>query len=307
MVLSLRQGRSRRAAWSPGVGVLFVLPALGFFAVFIGFPLVRSLYLSLTAWPGFGPTAFTGGANYARLLADPVFLTALRVTLIYTLVATVLQTAVPMAIAILLNAGWRGGIAFRTLLFVPAVVSLTVSGIIWNLVLSPQGGPLDLALGSAGLKSLALPWLSDTATALPAIIVVSLWQATGVYMLIFYAGLQGIDETLYESARIDGASRWQQVRHLTVPLLRPMIGVVVTLNVIHGLKVFDLMFVMTGGGPDHATETLATYLYSLSFGSATGGLPEFGYAAAIGFVIFVLGLILTAFLTRFRQSAGDAT
>ena len=284
------------------MGYLFVLPALAFFLLFIAYPVVRSIYLSLTEWPGFGPTTFTGLANYTRLLQDPVFLTALRVTLTYTVVATILQTAVPMAIAILLKAGWHGGVIFRTLLFVPAVVSLTVSGIVWDLVLSPQGGPLDLLLSGIGLKSLSLAWLSDTATALPAILLVSLWQATGVYMLIFYAGLQGIDETLYESARIDGANRWQEVRHLTVPLLRPMIGVVVTLNVIHGLKVFDLMFVMTGGGPDHATETLATYLYGLSFGSATGGLPEFGYSAAIGFVIFVLGLILTALLTRFRQS-----
>lgn len=298
-----RRVRGRlRSPWTPGVGYLFVLPALAFFVVFIGYPVLRAIYLSLTAWPGFGPTTFVGLGNYTRLLGDPVFLTALRVTLLYTAVSTILQTAVPMAIAILLKAGWHGGVVFRTLLFIPAVVSLTVSGIVWDLVLSPQGGPLDLLLGGAGLRSLALPWLSDTRTALPAILLVSLWQATGVYMLIFYAGLQGIDETLYESARIDGANRWQEVRHLTVPLLRPMIGVVVTLNVIHGLKVFDLMFVMTGGGPAHATETLATYLYGLSFGSATGGLPEFGYAAAIGFVIFVLGLILTAFLSRFRQS-----
>lgn len=284
------------------MGYLFILPALAFFLVLIAYPVIRSIYLSLTEWPGFGPATFVGLENYARLLSDPVFVTALRVTLTYTLIATILQTIVPMAIAILLKAGWHGGVVFRTLLFVPAVVSLTVSGIVWDLVLSPQGGPLDAMLNGVGLRSLSLAWLSDTKTALPAILLVSLWQATGVYMLIFYAGLQGVDETLYESARIDGANRWQEIRHLTVPLLRPMIGVVVTLNVIHGLKVFDLMFVMTGGGPDHATETLATYLYGLSFGSATGGLPEFGYGAAIGFVIFVLGLILTVLLTRFRQS-----
>jgi ABC-type sugar transport system permease subunit len=208
-----------------------------------------------------------------------------------------------MAVAILLAAGWRGGIVFRTLLFLPAVISLTVSAILWDLVLSPQFGPVNQTLSSVGLGALARPWLSDTATVLPAILLVSLWQSTGLYMLIFYAGLQGIDQTLYESAKIDGAAKWQEVWYVTVPMLRPMIAVVVTLNVIHGLKVFDLMYVMTGGGPVHASETMATYLYALTFGSAAGGVPDFGYADAIGLVIFVLGLVATALLTRLRQSA----
>lgn len=300
-VEGLGPARARRVL--PGPGLMFVLPALALFAGFVALPLARSIYLGLTVWPGFGTPEFVGAANFTRLAGDPVFWTAARITLTYTVVSTVLQTAVPMAIAILLGAGWRGGVVFRTLLFLPAVISLTVSAILWDLVLSPQFGPVNQTLGAVGLGGLARPWLSDTATVLPVILLVSLWQSAGLYMLIFYAGLQGIDRTLYESARIDGAAKWQEVWFVTVPLLRPMIGVVVTLNVIHGLKVFDLMYVMTGGGPVHASESFATYLYALTFGSAAGGVPDFGYADAIGLVIFVLGLVATAVLTKLRTSS----
>lgn len=301
----LRRGRrsGRRYGTAHLAGWLFVLPALAGFIVFVVYPVIRLFYLSLTRSGGFGATSFVGLGNYRLMTQDPVFLEALRNTLIFMAVTTVLQTVIPLALALLI---WRGprrsGIAYRTLIFLPAAISLTVAGLIWQLGLTPVFGVMNRALSDVGLHELTRPWLSDTATVLPAIIVVSLWQSCGLYMLLFYAGLSNISTDVLESARIDGAGPIREAWRITVPMLRPVVELVVILNVINGFKAFDLPYVMTAGGPAHASETLSTYVNLLTFGNAGGAIPAFGYGAAVGVVVFVAAAVASLILWRFRKT-----
>jgi ABC-type sugar transport system permease subunit len=283
------------------IGYLFLVPIVVFFAVFVAYPFGRSVYYSLTDWSGFGKPRFVGLGNFSDLARDPVFWKALRNTLVFTVVTTALQTVVPLLVAVLLNGRWRGRVLVRTLLFLPSVVSLVVSAVLWRLIYDPNFGSLNRALHAVGLGGLAHAWLGDPTTVLPALMMVSLWQSLGLLMLIFLAGLQGIDPTLYEAARIDGAGGVQQFFHVTVPMLQKALFVVVTLNIINGLKTFDTIYVMTGGGPNRASEVLATYLYGLAFGSTVGGMPRLGYATAVSMVIFVLcmaGTVAQLWITR---------
>jgi ABC-type sugar transport system permease subunit len=298
---ALSAGGSRTEWW---VGYLFVLPITVFFAFFVGWPIIHSIGLSFTSWTGFGPQTFVGGQNYTRMAGDPVFRLALLITLIFTAVTTALQTTVPMLVAVLVNAAWRrAGVFFRTVLFIPGVVSFVVTGVLWQLIYDPNLGSLNGALGAVGLSGLKQQWLGDTHLVVPAIVLVSLWQSLGLNMLIFFAGLKGIDPSLYEAAQIDGANAVQRLRNITVPMLRPITGVVVTLNLINGLKTFDLVWVMTKGGPSHHSEVLGTYLYSLAFGTLSGSLPQIGYATGISIIIMLLCMVTVVVQFRVNRRA----
>lgn len=293
--------RTRRRA----VGYLFVLPIAVFFVVFVAFPFLRSFYLSLTEWSGFSSPRFIGLRNFQSLADDPVFWKALRTTIVYTAVTTILQTTLPMLLAAFVNIGWRGGVVFRTLLFIPVIVSFVVTALLWQLIYDPNFGTLNEVLRAVGLDALAHPWLADPTTVVPAIMLVSLWQSLGFYMLIFLAGLQGIDPNLYEAARIDGAGARQEFLKITVPMLRTVTAVVVLLNLINGFNTFDVIYVMTGGGPNRASEVLGTYLYKLAFGTESGATPSFGYATAISMVVFGLCVVAAVGQLRISRRARD--
>lgn len=298
---SRRNPRRAEKVQRAAVGYLFILPIVLFFLAFVLYPFARSFYISLTQWPGFGEPRFVGLMNFRNMLDDPVFWQSLRTTLVFTVVSTILQTILPMLLAILLAAGWRGSVVFRTIFFMPQVVSLVVSGLLWQMLYDGNFGLVNTFLSSVGLGGLAHNWLADPNTVLPAILLVSLWQSVGFFMLIYFAGLQGIDQTLYEAARVDGAGKLQEIWSITVPMLRPVTAVVVALNILGGVKVFELIFVMTGGGPNHASEVLGTYLYGLAFGSTAGAIPAVGYATAVSVIVFVLGMgaiLLQFWLTR---------
>lgn len=300
-----RRRKRPLVGWSTPTGLLFVLPAAVFFGVFIAYPVARTFWLSLTRSDGFGSTTFAGLHNYGVMLSDPIFIRSAVNTLVYTAASTVLQTAGALVLALLVHAGpRRSALVYRTLLFLPAAVSLTVTGLLWRIGLTPVFGAVNRILEGVGLGSLTHEWLGDTRTVLATIIVVSMWQATGLYMLIFYAGLGGIDPAISESARIDGAGPFREAWSITIPMLRPVIEVVVMLNVLNGLKVYDLNATMANGGPLHASESLSSYTYLLTFGSATGGVPSFGYGSAISVVVFVVAGVATLLLYRFRK--GDA-
>jgi ABC-type sugar transport system permease subunit len=279
-----------------------VLPTLALFLAFVGYPIVQTIYLSVSRWTGFGNKTFVGADNYTRMLGDPVARHALVVTLVFTAVTTAVQTVLGMVIAVLVNEVWRKvGIVVRTILFVPGIVSFVVSGVLWKLIYDPNIGTLNRILGSLGLEGLQQTWLSDRSTVLPAIIVVAIWGGVGMNMLIFFAGLQGIDPGLYEAAQVDGTNAWQRFIHITVPSLQVVTGIVISLGLLNGFKIFDIIFVMTGGGPNHATEVFGTYLYSLAFGSTSGSLPQFGYASAFSVVVMImciLAVLVQMALTR---------
>ena len=186
-----------------------------------------------------------------------------------------------MVVAVLVNEVWRSvGIVVRTILFIPGIVSFVVTGVLWKLIYDPNVGTLNRILGSLGLHGLQHTWLADRSTVLPALIAVAVWGGVGMNMLIFFAGIQGIDPGLYEAAQVDGAGPFQRFWNITVPGLRVVTGIVVSLGLLNGFKIFDIIYVMTGGGPNHASEVFGTYLYNLAFGSTSGALPQLGYASA---------------------------
>lgn len=292
--------RSERVA-----GYAFATPITVLFAVFVGWPIIHAIYLGFTTWAGFGSPQFTGLANYVRMWNDPVARHAFVITIVYALVTTVLQTVIPLVIAVLLANVWQGlSVVIRTIIFIPGIVSFVVSGVLWSLIYDPNLGTLNKALTAIGMHSLTNNWLSNPNTVLPAIMLVSLWGATGTNMLIYFAGIQGVDPTLYEAAAIDGASRFQQFRHVTIPSLRMVTAIIISLNLLNGFKVFDIIYVMTGGGPSHASEVLGTYLYSLAFGSTAGSIPQLGYGSAFSVIVMLLcgvAIAVQLFLTRRAQ------
>ncbi len=276
-----------RAETLTGYG--FTIPIFVLFAIFVGWPILHAIYLSFTSWSGFGAPRFTGFANYERMWHDPVAREAFLTTVVFALVTTVLQTVIPLVIAILVNSVWKGlSIVIRTLLFIPGIVSFVVSGVLWRLIYDPNLGTLNHALREVGLDSLATNWLSDSTTVVPSIIVVSVWGAVGMNMLIFFAGIQGVDPTFYEAAAIDGAGRFARFWYVTLPSLRVVTAIVISLNLMNGFKVFDIIYVMTGGGPSHQSEVFGTYLYSLAFGSTAGSIPQLGYGSAFSVIVMLL-------------------
>jgi ABC-type sugar transport system permease subunit len=282
-----------------------VLPTVLFFLFFVAYPFFRALGISLTEWAGYDEPRFVGLKNFVNLTKDRVFWIALKNTLIFTVATTVLQTVIPLLVAVLLHVGWRGSVFFRTVLFIPVIISFLVSALLWRMIYDATFGILNGVLTAIGLDDWTRAWLALPETVLPAIIVVSLWISLGFYMLIFYAGLQGIPAELYEAAGIDGANGLQRLRHITVPLLWPVTTVVMVINIIGGIRVFDIIYVMTTGGPNHASEVLGTYLYVTAFGATGGGSPSMGYAAAIGVVILILSLIGTSIQLRLTRNRAD--
>jgi len=291
--------RSERVA-----GYGFVLPITVLFAVFVGWPIVFAIYLSFTNWSGFGTPEFTGFANYTRMFKDPVAAGAFVNTIVFAVVTTIIQTAIPLVIAVLLSAVWKGlSVVIRTILFIPGIISFVVSGVLWKLIYDPNLGTLNTTLKSLGLGGLAQQWLSNPHLVLPSIIVVSVWAAIGMNMLIFFAGIQGVDPTYYEAAEVDGAGRWQQFWNVTVPSLRVVTAIVVSLNLMNGFKVFDIIYVMTGGGPSHQSEVFGTYLYGLAFGSTAGSIPQLGYGSAFSVIVMLLcGVAVLVQITLSRRA-----
>jgi putative chitobiose transport system permease protein len=285
-----------------GLPVAFLIPAAAIMVAFMLVPMIRTIIMSFQSWNSITPATWVGWGNYQDLLQDELFWNALAHTAVFVVVTVVFQTLIPLLVAVMLNGKIHGSVVFRTIYFMPVIISLAVSGLLWALIYDPSNGVINNLLNDVGLKSLAHPWLADMNTSLPSVIVVSVWQAMGFYMVIFLAGLQSIPHELHEAAAIDGANAWHQFLRVTVPLLRPVMTVVVVLNTINGIKAFDQIWTMTEGGPVHSSDTLGTYLYYSAFGSYGAANPELGYASTIGVVILVLSAVISIVQIRLGQS-----
>jgi raffinose/stachyose/melibiose transport system permease protein len=275
---------------------LFYLPAAALFGVFILLPFIQGAQYSLTDWNGYsGASNFIGVQNYVRLFGDPTFRTALVNTLIYGIVSTVLQQAAGLGLALLVARNARVSSLARAVLYLPAIIAPVVMGSIYYLVFQYSNGALnDVVLLFGGERQV---WLGDPATAIVIIVLVNTIQFVGISMLIYVAGLQSVPEELLEAARLDGASRPQVFRHVTVPLLQPAFATSITLNLIGGLKIYDVIEVMTGGGPGVATESVSTLISRTYFANQNAG-----YSAAMGIVLFAVIAIFTVVLNRgFRR------
>ena len=284
--------------WLP---ILFLLPAGFFLLAFTAVPLFQAVVLSFERWNGIDAPTWVGLRNYRLLMEDATFWQSIGNTLYYTVASIIFQTTIPLLVASFLNSGIRGSTIFRFIYFLPVIISLTITGLLWSMIYEPNFGVLNQMLRSLGLKDLTQLWLADKFWVMPSIIFVSVWQSLGFFMMIFFAAMQSIPEDLYESAAIDGANVWHRFRYVTVPMLRGTIIVVIVLNTIGGIKSFDQIWVMTGGGPNHASETLGTYLYRTAFGTFGSSNPQLGYATAIAMLILVLSLIFSVIQIRAGQ------
>jgi raffinose/stachyose/melibiose transport system permease protein len=298
--LRVAGGRGPRRTRRPsGAPYLFIVPALVFYAVVVLYPTVAGGAYAFTDWSGGrGPTSFVGAANFSELLGDPAARSALRNTLVIAVSTTLIQTLIGLALALALHSTLVTRNALRTLFFAPALLPPVIVGFLWQYILTPAG-PLNEALTAIGLGGLTQNWLGDSSVALASVIGVIIWQNAGLTMVIYLAGLQGVPPELLEAAAIDGASRSQRLRHVTIPLLIPATTIAMSLTLIGSLKLFDQVFVMTGGGPGYATETLSLIMYKEAFVSG-----RYGYSAAIALVltmiVFAFAVLQLRGLRRFE-------
>jgi raffinose/stachyose/melibiose transport system permease protein len=280
-------------------------PGVVLFLGFVLAPIVVGTYYSLYNWNGFGPlTDFTGGHNYKIAFNDPVFIQAIEHTLILTALALVIQGPVSVGIALLLNRKFRGRAFMRLVVFAPYVLPPAVTAVMWQLMLQPNGFT-DQLMKSVGLGGLVQLWLANIHLVLYTNFVVLTWQYIGFGIVLLLAGLQGIPNELKEAAAIDGATAWGITRRITLPLLGPTLRIWVFITVIGSLQVFDIVWLMTGGGPADASETMATYMYRTGFQS-----QAFGYGSTIAIIMFVFCFAFSLIYQRFalrRDTAGALT
>ncbi len=289
---------ARRARWRKYVaGCLFLLPALILYAVFMLYPFFQSIYLSLTDWDGAQPVKnFIGLANYGEALHDPLVWSSLGHNLIWVVFGTAVPILIGLLLAVLLQRRPRGFMLFRTVYFMPQILSPVIIGIIWGWIYNPLFGILNSALTFVGLGSFASGWLGDPGLALYAVLAAAIWAETGFVFVIFLAGLQNISTGLLEAALIDGANAWQQFWHVTLPGLRQVLTTVTVMLLIGGFSVFDLIFVMTGGGPANSTDVIATYTYEQAF-----TLNRVGYAATLSLILTAISLTASIIFIRVRE------
>ncbi len=287
-----RQANVRRHV----TGYLFVLPALVVYSAFVVYPTLYTFVLSFFSWTGMTPQwgPFVGFGNFTTAMADPVFWTAIRNNIQFVLVRTPLEVGFALVLAVMLNNQMRGWRAWRTLLFVPVVLSLVAVGLVFGRLLEASTGVLNVFLTAVGLKSLALQWLGDPDVALWSIIGVSVWKNIGFSMVIILAGLQSLSQEVVEASRVDGANEVQSTVYVIIPMLRPVIAIATVLSVISGLKVFDLIFIMTQGGPLYSTEVPMTLLYRYAF-----TFNAMGQAAAVAVMQAALIMFVSWLQLRF--------
>jgi ABC-type sugar transport system permease subunit len=278
-------------------GMFFVLPALLLYLVFMVYPFFQSIYLSFTSWNGASPVKeWIGLDNYRALIRDPMLWLSLRHNLIWVIVGTVAPIVIGMGLALLLWRRPKGFTLFRTVYFMPQVLSTVVIGIVWNWIYNPIFGILNTGLDAVGLEGVSRGWLGDPDVALYAVLIAAIWATIGFTFVIFLAGLQNVSKDLLEAATIDGANAWQRFWNVTVPQMAGVINIVVAFLLIGGFNVFDIIFVMTGGGPANATEVIATYTYKEAFTQ-----NNFGYASTLALVMTVISLIASVAFIRLRE------
>ncbi len=270
---------------------LFLLPSLFFYLVFKAIPILGTFIISFFRWEGisFATMDFIGIRNYITLLSDEIFLLALWHNIVFIVVGVSVVTVVALFIAVLLEKGLRLSNFFRGTYFIPAVMSMVVIGVTFTLFLSPELGVVNPLLEKIGLGKFTRAWLGDRQFAFPIVILTHVWQMFGFYMFIFIAGLKNIPDEIYEAAHIDGSGVWGDFLHITLPLLKPVTAVVVVLAMINTLKVFDLIYVMTFGGPGNASQVLTLRMYLAGFMH-----NYMGYGSAIAVVFLLLTLAISA-------------
>jgi len=263
-------------------------------------PIVNSFYYSLMSWDGLGEMKFIGLANFGEVLSDRIFWKGAYNNILVLLASVFGQVPIALAIALLLSGKVKGVKLFRSIGFLPVVISTVIVSIVWNMVYNYDAGLLNQLLRLTGLGGLARNWLGEPATAMIAVCITMIWQFVGLYLIIFLAALQNIPGEIFEAAEIDGATGLQKTLLVTVPMLKETIMVCVMLCISGSLRTFDLIYVMTNGGPYHATEVMALYMYNQTFSSL-----RYGYGSAISLVIFMFSFTLVLITNRLLKPKSE--
>lgn len=262
---------------------VFVLPAFIIYAIFALFPIVYNVYVSLFETDLMSPGKFVGLGNYLRLIKDATFTKALGNNILMVIGSLIAHMPLAMFFGNAIFKKIKGSTFFQTVFFLPSVICGVAVGLTWTFVYNGNYGLLNGFFKLIGLGSLQQVWLSNKNLALFCIIIVVMWQYVGYHMIIQLAAMRNIDTSLYEAAEIDGATQWQQFTNITFPMIKPILKIDAVLIITGSLKYYDLVAVMTGGGPNHATEVMSTYMYYQAF-----NIQKYGYSAAIGVILLLL-------------------
>ncbi|MGN6204540.1 carbohydrate ABC transporter permease [Humibacter sp.] len=279
-------------------GMWFVLPAAALFVVFFAYPLLASMWQSLTSTSG-GVATFVGGQQYARMLSDPTLIQSLINAGTILIVQVPIMIALALGLAYVLNQTWlkfKGG--FRLIYFLPAVTTLVAYSVVFRVMLTTDGGAANQVLGLVGIPP--IDWLNNPIWAMVAVIASITWRWTGYNMVIILAGMQSIPAELYEAAKLDGAGRWTTFTRVVVPQLRPVLIFTTVTSTIGALQLFDENFILTGGGPSNATLTPVLYLYQVGFKQF-----DFGYASAIAWLIVVITAVISVIQFWLMRERGE--
>ena len=275
---------------------LFLAPAVLLLLGFMGLPLYRSLELSLFEWKGLLPRKWVGFDNFERLFRDRYFWSALSHTIVFAVSATVGTVGVGLLLAIAISRRVPGHGIYRFAFYLPVMLPMTVVAALWARIYEPNFGLLNSALGAVGLGFLAQPWLGSLDLALPSIIAVCIWQYAGFPMIVLLAAIEGIPEELHQAVTLDGATEWDRMRYLIIPMIWPVLVSISVIQVIFSLKVFDIVWVMTKGGPAESSAVLGTYLYRRAFEQ-----QEYGYASAVAVAMFAVIFTVTYLYNRLTK------
>ncbi|MEH6988695.1 carbohydrate ABC transporter permease [Cytobacillus firmus] len=300
--IEVKEGRkhlaAKRSKWKQKLTPIgFMSPVLLIFSLFLFFPVLFAFFMSFHQWGMIGTPEFVGVENYVRLFKDPLFWISIKNTLIFSL-SVPLKVAIALFIAVLLNQKIRGLGFYRAAFFFPVVLSMVVVGLVWQWMFSPSYGFINYVLEKLGLPLQNM--LIDSDQAMIVLIIVSIWKGLGSNLLLFLAGLQAIPSSVYEAAEIDGANSWQKFWHITVQLLKPTTLFVLIITLIGSFKIFDLAYVITGGGPGTSTMVLVHYIYQEAFQRF-----DMGYASAAAYVFFIILFILTLVQMRVFKSDSE--
>ncbi len=290
----------RRWIYQNKTGYLFILPALLLYIIFFIYPFAGTAYLSLTDWNGVDPKKiFVGFDNYIRMIKDRLMWTSLSHNVIWVIIGTLVPIAIGLFLAVLLwGRKTKGRTFFRIVYFMPVMLSPVVVSIIWGWVYNPIFGMLNRILEAIGLGFLSRGWLGDPNIAIYVVLIAAIWSYFGFCIVVLLAGLQSVDLELLDSAKCDGANSWQQLIHVTIPQLNHVLTMIGVYTMIGGFNVFDIVFVMTRGGPANSTELIATYTYEQSF-----QLNSVGYGAALCMVMTFLSLVVSIIFLKFREKS----
>ena len=286
-------GSARKQKYSPRtrrqivIGMMYILPSFVLMMTFNVIPIFLSAFYSFTKYNMASPPAWIGLDNYARLFNNRVLTEALSNTVQYVLITVPAQTVLSLLIAVFIAEHMKNryGSLMRSVIFIPVIVSLIASATVWNIMYQPKGGLINQALELLG--GTPVNFLGKKASALPSVAAVAIWKSTGYYMVIYYAGVMNVPADVREAAIVDGATPVQRLLHITLPILRPITYMIVTLGIIGSFQVFDLVYKMTGGGPGRSTYTVAYVIYTFAFQD-----KNFGYASAVAICLLIVILVI---------------